>query len=709
MSIKRKLLATGVALALVPMAVVGWYAYHMSSGTIRDMGYEQVTKVADLAGKQLDEAIMNHMDLIRQVSLADAVLKAGDALAEKSVEDAKPELDAVGKVLSRFMNAVGQDFETILLAGKGGVSLVDGRGEKFAGIDLSKRAYFKTIMDGADVSIQTAVSKTTGQPITILGVPVKNSKGMLVGMVAGMLKLESWTEKILGITMGRTGFVFVMEKDGLVVMHPETDRIMKSNMAEEEGMKDPYRKITGSEAGTIAYTIEGEPKIAGFATIPITGWKVVATQDLDDFLALVYRIRMGVILAGIIFGLLALAGALAFSRGISKPLARAVQVADSVALGDLTQRLDYRSKNEIGALARSLNAMTDALEKKAILAEAIADGDLTREMELASDRDGLGRALEKMTANLSAIIAQIQDSVRQVANESGQVSDSSQALSQGATEQAASLEEITSSLTQIGAQTNTNSENANQANKLSETVRRAADNGNARMAEMVGAMQEINGASREIANIIKTIDDIAFQTNLLALNAAVESARAGVHGKGFAVVAQEVRNLAGRSAKAAKETEELIASTVRKVQAGTEIADRTAEALGQIRSGVSQMADLTGEISTASREQAAGIGQINAGLLQIEQVTQQNTANAEETASAAHVVSSQAELLRKTILARFKLRQRAGGAFMAGGDRSTPARIPGAGPGRKQLAGIAGQAMGPEDVAAWDGEKLEEF
>ncbi len=343
------------------------------------------------------------------------------------------------------------------------------------------------------------------------------------------------------------------------------------------------------------------------------------------------------------------------TRLIVNPLRQAVAAAQQVAAGDLSHTMEHQSRDEVGELAQAVNTMIASLNVKAQEAKQIAEGNLQLQIAVASDQDTMGKAFEAMVERLNEVLGEIQSAASQIDSGSEQVSDTAQQLSQGATESAASLEEISSSMQEIESQAQQSANNANQASQLTKNTQTAAQTGSERMNEMIAAMDEINAAGQSINKIIKVIDEIAFQTNLLALNAAVEAARAGQHGKGFAVVAEEVRNLAARSAKAARETAELIESSVAKSVNGTQIAQRTSESLEEIVTSVLKVNDLVSEIAAAGTEQAQGISQVNIGLNQIDQAVQQSTATAEESASAAEELSGQAAQMRNMLM-RFTLK-----------------------------------------------------
>lgn len=300
--------------------------------------------------------------------------------------------------------------------------------------------------------------------------------------------------------------------------------------------------------------------------------------------------------------------------------------------------------------------IAERIKELTVAAEKIANGDLTTEVRNASG-DEIGDAaanFEIMRQRMHESIADIRVAADQVAAGSKNVSEASVNLSQGAAEQASSVEQLSASISEISSQTASNATNADRANELTDLAQQHANVGNTEMKNMLAAMEEINVSSANISKIIKVIDEIAFQTNILALNAAVEAARAGQHGKGFAVVAEEVRNLAARSAKAAKETTDLIEGSIEKVNGGREIANKTAEALSTIVGNVAEVADIVSAIAKASNEQKVALEQINQGVLQVSQVVQANSATSEEAASASEELNAQAQRMKETT-ARFRI------------------------------------------------------
>ena len=302
-------------------------------------------------------------------------------------------------------------------------------------------------------------------------------------------------------------------------------------------------------------------------------------------------------------------------RAIAQPLAKALQAAERIAVGDLSERIEFDGQDEVAHLLE---------------------------------------AMQRMQQSLAGTVHSVRSGADSVATASAQIAQGNSDLSSRTEEQASSLEETSATMEQLNATVRQNADNAAQASQLAQSAVQVAHDGGTVVGEVVQTMRGIESSSKRIADIINVIDGIAFQTNILALNAAVEAARAGEQGRGFAVVASEVRSLAQRSAAAAKEIKSLITESVERVQSGTVLVDRAGNTIDNIVSSVQKLANIVGEISSASREQSAGISQVGEAVTQLDLATQQNAALVEESAAASESLRSQAQQLVETV-AGFKL------------------------------------------------------
>ncbi len=381
----------------------------------------------------------------------------------------------------------------------------------------------------------------------------------------------------------------------------------------------------------------------------------LAKDNAHNFIAYANNTVAGMLLFIVLGMFIAISLGFIITRVISNPIKEVAEAANQLALGDVTVDIKVRdTKDETGRLLSSFMAIKENISRYAMIAEKIAGGDMTIDVIVHSEKDLLGKKLAQMVKGNNEVLSNINSSAEKVALRSKQISDASINLSQGAVEQASAIEELTTSLEEISSQTKLNAQNADNANALAVETKSNALHGNSQMKEMLRAMEEINESSAKISKVIKVIDDIAFQTNILALNAAVEAARAGTHGKGFAVVAEEVRNLAERSANAAKETTGMIEGSIKKSEDGTKIAVNTAQALDEIVNDIEKVANLISDIASASNEQAIGISQINQGIMQVSEVIQNNSITSEKGVSASEELLAQANIL-KEMIGKYKL------------------------------------------------------
>jgi len=395
-----------------------------------------------------------------------------------------------------------------------------------------------------------------------------------------------------------------MHKTVMEVRAPYAEITMRFLKLAEEGKKEEALKILLNDVRPkqLAY-LDALDKFQEY----LKGMMNTAAEDAHDQYAMARIIMIGLTLAAVVIG-----GLIAFlvTRSITGPLNEAVRVAQSVAAGDLTSHIQVDRRDETGMLLQ---------------------------------------ALKDMEASLVKIVGQIRTGSDTIATASAQIASGNMDLSSRTEEQASSLEETASSMEELTSTVKQNAENARQANQLAVAASEVAVKGGSVVSQVVETMTAIDASSKKMADIISVIDGIAFQTNILALNAAVEAARAGEQGRGFAVVASEVRNLAQRSASAAREIKALIDDSVGKVESGSKLVGEAGATMQEVVSSIRRVNDIMSEITAASAEQSAGIEQVNQAVVQMDTVTQQNAALVEESAAAAESLQDQATHLVQVV------------------------------------------------------------
>ncbi len=486
--------------------------------------------------------------------------------------------------------------------------------------------------------------------------------------------------------------VLLLDKDGKILANFEpagagSDRfrhdfstLMTTNLA-DRGLTAAKEAV----AGKPGFAIEPHPRtgiqqvigythLKGALGYPGMNWSVLIMVDHADATADARAINRNVLIAIVVCVMLILLIGILIGRIGAKGIVRVSEAAAKLAGGALDTRVPVTTTDEVGLLSRGFNEMGKTLQAKAtaeqvqtakmeqFLVEAkrvltnLAQGDLTDQLTIAceGELEQIKGSINGAITNLKVSLNTVREAAESVSLGAEEITKGNEDLSQRTSEQAASLEETSSAMEEMTSTVKQNADNAKQANQLAVAARDVAAKGGAVTTKAVEAMHEINKSSTKIADIITVIDEIAFQTNLLALNAAVEAARAGEHGRGFAVVAAEVRNLAQRSATAAKEIKGLIKESLQRVTDGSELVNQSGKTLNEIVTSVKHVTDIIAEITAASQEQASGIDQVNTSIMQMDQTTQQNAALVEETTAASQSMREQAKALMTQVEA-FKI------------------------------------------------------
>lgn len=636
-----------------------------------------LTVLAGLVASGISSIIPNYnstMSTVEQMMRETAVLAAGrveqELAAYKNVvmdtghiqQLADPDVPLEEKQAIIDERVAMHDFQRGNIIGMDGISILDGK-------DYSDREYVQQAMQGNIYVSEPLISKITGQLSIMVAAPLYMEEtygSSIVGVVYFVPKETFLNDIVSAIQIGENSRAYMINKNGDTIADITLDTITVQNI-EAEAQNDPsltelaaiHQSMRQGQNGFGSYTSGEDKMFAAYAPVNATdGWSIAVTAPQLNYLAAT-RDAMVINIAVIVISILvSIVIALMLATSISGPMKACVNRMKLLVEGDLdTPMPKIKSKDETGMLARSTASLVEGLNTVIgdidFLLNELANQNLDVHTEHEDVYVGSFRnillSMRHMKEELSKAMIQVSHSAQEVAMASDHLSASAQSLSQGTTQQASSVQELAARVSEISEQAKTTAGGALDARSQTHAAGREVSLCNQKMQNLVEAMNKIQSSSDEIEKILKTIDDIAFQTNILALNAAVEAARAGSAGKGFAVVAEEVRNLAGKSAKAAQNTSELIGNSTEAVHIGTEIAQNTADVLSGVVSSIGSVVDAIDHIAAVSNEQSEAVGQVSEGINQISVVVQSNSANAQESAAASEELSAEAACLKQLV------------------------------------------------------------
>jgi methyl-accepting chemotaxis protein len=604
LKIGGKLMLAGAVIMVIPFALMGLVVSTQATKGITALLGDQLVaetrSMADYVENSLQGFIATDLALASSPDIAECV---------EANNRGAPNAARLSASLSSRLNALAKAAQ---YAGYNNINITAANGRACAasnadtiGMDFASRDYFAHAIAGETFVSQLLISKETGAATVAIASPIIGASGKPIGVCTVSLKTTVITDEMAKFTLGKSGYFTVVDRDGLFVLHPNKDYVLKTTIGSIKGLEVVSKRALAGETGYQSYSYNGSRRFCAFSPVAANGWVVIPQIPESEFLATAADIQKTILIMALIASAIALALLYLLSRSISDPIRACVQYAGILAAGDLSRPV--RSQ----FLAR-----TDEIGELAV-------------------------AFQDMVENLTQVVGGIQSATTSVATGSQQISTTAQSMSQGATEQAASGEEVSSSVEEMAA-----------------TIKQNSDNALATEGIAIKAVKDAEAGSDAVMQSVTSMKEIARQTNLLALNAAIEAARAGEAGKGFAVVAAEVRKLAERSQRAATEITGLSKNTV-------ELSQNAVHIIADIVPDIRKTSDLVQEIASASREQSAGADQIGKAMVQLDTVIQQNATASEEMAAMSEELSGQSRQLAAAI-AFFKLAEADPAAQRAG-------------------------------------------
>ena len=643
-----KLISGGILAVLVSICCVGLVAVKISSSSLLSIGLDNSERIAAYMAKATENLLRVELHSAMETAMSPDLKNAANYVAKRGAQNSQFMLKRLDDYLKNVYEKVGEDFDFYFFADRQGNIVSDSFGGTMREkqVNIGDRAYFaKAGQTGKPIVGDPVKSKGSGEPAVVLAIPMKDKEGQFNGLFGAVLNLDAFSRSLTDFKVGKTGYPFMVDKTGKILAHPKKELVLELNIKTLKGMEGIAEHMLAGNNGHDTYIFKGVHKQAGYAILPMTGWSIAVTQDMDELWAHVNKIILYSTIIGITI-LIVLSFLIYLStRSIVKPINRAVTELKAMAEGegDLTRRLPVSSKDEVGVLAHTFNIF---IEK-----------------------------LQNMIANVSHGVHTLSSSSAELASVSEEVAKGSANTSERAASVSAAAEEMTTNMNSVSSAMEESAQNVNMvadsAGQMDETIdaigkntekaKQVADKAVTSVEESTNRMTELNEAATAIGQVVETITEISEQVNLLSLNATIEAARAGEAGKGFAVVANEIKELAGQTSKASQDIKEKI-DNIQATATGsmTGMADvskviaQVSEIVSQIAWAVEQQSAATHEISENIANASSGIEEVNRNVSQsavvadsiTHDITRVNQSSA-NMAERSHRIEASAEGLSK--------------------------------------------------------------
>ncbi len=618
-SIAFRLTAGGCLVVILPLLVVCYIAVTKASDALTSNAKSNAAEQARQLSSLVQSNLVLQERLVSTVATDASIIQVAETVKEKGIDNAKDDIALLRKEMKAKYRTLGSTYAGIFISDEKGMLFTGEQSDSsdYSGVNISDRSYFQEAKSTGKPALSEILrSKTNNELVYVACAPILNASGDFLGICGVTIKGSSLVDMISQTKAGKTGYAFMVDKNGIINAHPKDEFILSLDLKTLNGMEAITKEMLSGKDGVDTYVFKGTAKVAGFATVPRMNWSIALTQDEDEFLASTRSMRNLMLAVSAAAVLLVSIVVFFAAQGIVRPINNAVAGLKDIAEGegDLTMRLKVDSKDEVGEMAKWFNTFIEKLQGiiKQVADNAaevgtsstqltqIAQSLLTNADDTAQRSTNVAAAAEEMSANLNNVAAAMEQST----TNTNMV--------------ASSAEEMTATINEIA-------ENAERARSISSDAVNQAQSASGQM----GALGE---AANKIGKVTETITEISEQTNLLALNATIEAARAGEAGKGFAVVANEIKELAKQTAAATLDIKALIDDVQRTTKT-------TGDGINEISNVISGVNDIVATIATAVEEQTAATREIADNISQASQGSAEVNENISQSSVAAGEIS----------------------------------------------------------------------